>query len=103
MFNLSYTSPYKGEVKTLKLKSDPFMGGLGIYEDENGIRWDISMIIGGTHIGETANIEDVEVIPSSKPNLAKMKGESEFSTLQKYVFPIGKNKPVIQLPEVKIQ
>ena len=61
------------------------------------------MIIGGTHIGETANIEDVEVIPSSKPNLAKMKGESEFSTLQKYVFPIGKNKPVIQLPEVKIQ
>lgn len=63
----------------------------------------VSMIIGGSHIGEVANIEDIETIPSFKPNLAKMKGKSEFSTLQKYVFPIGKAKPVIELPEVKIQ
>ena len=62
----------------------------------------VSMIIGGTHVGEVANIEDIEIIPSSKPNLAKMKGKSSFSTLQKYVFPIGKQKPVIELPEVKI-
>jgi len=61
------------------------------------------MIIGGTHIGEIANIEDIEVISSSKPNLAKMKGETSFSTLTKYVFPIGDTKPVITLPEVKIQ
>jgi len=63
----------------------------------------VSMIIGGSHIGELANIEDVEIIPSSKPNLVKMKGKTEFSTLQNYVFPIGKDKPVIELPEVKIQ
>ena len=63
----------------------------------------VSMIIGGSHIGEIANIEDVENIPSSKPNLAKMKGANEFSTLTHYVFPIGKNKPVIALPEVKMQ
>jgi small subunit ribosomal protein S4e len=62
----------------------------------------VSMIIGGSHIGEVANIEDIEIISSSKPNLAKMKGQTEFSTLQKYVFPIGKTKPVIELPEVKI-
>lgn len=63
----------------------------------------ISMIIGGSHIGETANIEEIQVIPSAKPNLAKMKGNSEFSTITNYIFPIGKNKPVVSLPEVKMQ
>lgn len=71
-----------------------------IYKFDKGA---VSMIIGGSHIGEVANIEDIEAIPSSKPNLAKMKGTTSFSTLQKYVFPIGKTKPVIELPEVKIQ
>lgn len=63
----------------------------------------VSIIIGGSHVGEVANIEDIEVIPSSIPNLTKMKGKSNFSTLQDYVFPIGKEKPIIELPEVKIQ
>jgi len=71
-----------------------------IYKFDKGV---VSMIIGGSHIGEVANIEDIEVTPSSKPNLAKMKGKTSFSTLQKYVFPIGKTKPAIELPEVKIQ
>jgi len=63
----------------------------------------VSIIIGGSHIGEIANIQDIDIISSPKPNLAKMKGTSEFSTLQDYVFPIGKTKPVITLPEVKMQ
>jgi small subunit ribosomal protein S4e len=63
----------------------------------------ISIIIGGSHIGEIAYIQDIEIIPSSKPNLSKMKGNSEFSTLSHYIFPIGKTKPVISLPEVKMQ
>ena len=63
----------------------------------------VSMIIGGSHIGEVANIEDINIISSSKSNLTKMKGKSDFSTLQEYVFPIGKQKPVIELPEVKMQ
>jgi small subunit ribosomal protein S4e len=63
----------------------------------------VSMIIGGSHIGEIANILDVEVITSSKPNLAKMKAAKEFTTLKNYVFPIGKEKPAIALPEVKMQ
>lgn len=71
-----------------------------IYKFQKGT---VSIIIGGIHIGEIADIEELEFIPSTKPNLAKMKGKSEFSTLQKYVFPIGKTKPVIELPEVKIQ
>ena len=63
----------------------------------------ISMIIGGSHIGEMAEIKELEKIPSSKSNIAKMKGKIEFSTHQEYVFPIGKNKPAISLPEVKIK
>jgi small subunit ribosomal protein S4e len=70
------------------------------YKFEKGT---VSMIIGGSHIGEVANIEDIEIIASSKPNLVKMKGTNDFSTLQKYVFPIGKAKPAIELPEVKIK
>lgn len=71
-----------------------------IFKFEKGT---VSMIIGGSHIGEVANIEDIEIIASSKPNLTKMKGKIDFTTLQKYVFPIGKTKPAIELPEVKIQ
>jgi small subunit ribosomal protein S4e len=63
----------------------------------------VSMIIGGTHIGEIASIDEIQVVASSKPNLAKMKGEKEFSTIAEHVFPIGKTKPAIGLPEVKMQ
>ncbi|MCJ7696939.1 MAG: 30S ribosomal protein S4e [Thermoplasmata archaeon] len=63
----------------------------------------VSMIIGGTHIGEIASIDEIQVVTSSKPNLAKMKGEKEFSTIAEHVFPIGKTKPAIALPEVKMQ
>ena len=69
------------------------------YKFEKGA---VSMIIGGSHIGELANIEELDLTKSSKQNLAKMKGQTEFSTLQDYVFPIGKNKPVIEIPEVKM-
>jgi small subunit ribosomal protein S4e len=62
----------------------------------------VSIIIGGSHIGEMANIEDIETISSSKPNLAKMKGKTEFSTLTHYIFPIGKTKSIISVPEVKM-
>jgi small subunit ribosomal protein S4e len=63
----------------------------------------VSMIIGGRHSGQIANIADIEIIPSSQPNLVKMKGDKEFSTITEYVFPVGKNKPVIPLPEVSMQ
>jgi small subunit ribosomal protein S4e len=71
-----------------------------IYKFDKGT---ISIIIGGTHIGEIASIEEIQIAASSKPNLAKMKGEKEFSTITEYVFPIGKTKPAITLPEVTIQ
>lgn len=63
----------------------------------------VSMIVGGTHVGEIANIEEIQIVQSSKPNLAIMKGEKEFSTIADYIFPIGKTKPVISIPEVRMQ
>lgn len=63
----------------------------------------ISFIIGGSHIGEMATLDKISVIKSSKPNVAKMTGDQPFMTLEKYVFPIGKTKPVIKTPEVKVQ
>jgi len=62
----------------------------------------VSMITGGSHVGQVANIEDIEIVPSSKPNLAIMKSDTEFSTIADYVFPIGLAKPTITLPEVTI-
>ncbi len=86
-----------GDVLKLSFKNQKIED---IYKFQKGT---VSIIIGGTHIGEIADIEELKFIPSTKPNLAKMKGISEFSTLQRYVFPIGKTKPVIELPEVKIR
>jgi small subunit ribosomal protein S4e len=94
------------------IKKDEYKKGdvLKIYFSDNKIsdyyqlaKGNISVIIGGSHIGEMANIQDLLTISSSKSNIAKMKGKNEFSTHQEYVFPIGRNKPVISLPEVKIQ
>jgi len=62
----------------------------------------VAMIIGGSHSGQIANILDIEITPSPKPNITKMKSDVEFLTIKDYVFPIGKDKPVISLPEVKI-
>lgn len=59
----------------------------------------MAMITGGSHVGEIAEIEGVEITKSSKPNIVNLKG---FSTIEPYVFPVGKDKPVIKLPEVKI-
>jgi len=93
----------KDEYKTGDVLKISFTDNKKISESYKYEKGAVSIIIGGSHIGEIANIEDIEIIPSSKPNLTKMKGKTSFSTLQKYVFPIGKNKPVIELPEVKIQ
>jgi len=71
-----------------------------VYKFEKGT---VAMIIGGSHIGEVANIEELQLVASSKPNLTILKSDKEFSTIADHVFPIGKTKPVITLPEVTIQ
>jgi len=98
--------------RNIIIKKDEYKTGdvLKISQKDNKItdvfkfdKGSVSMIIGGSHIGEVANIQDIQIVPSSKPNLATMKGKEEFSTITHYIFPIGKTKPIITLPEVKIQ
>ncbi len=55
----------------------------------------LAMIIGGKHTGQIAEIEEVIITRSPLPNIVKLKG---FSTIKPYVFPIGKDKPLVQLP-----
>lgn len=58
-----------------------------------------ALITGGMHTGEIAEIEEIIVTRSPMPNIVKLKG---FSTIKPYVFPIGKEKPIIELPKVEI-
>jgi len=58
----------------------------------------LAMITGGKHTGQIAEIEEVIVTKSPMPNIVKLKG---FSTIKPYVFPIGKDKPLVQLPGVE--
>jgi small subunit ribosomal protein S4e len=86
-----------GDVLQIAFKDNKI---LDVFKYEKGT---ISLIIGGSHIGEMAHIEEIKIVSSSKPNLAVLKGETDFSTLTKYLFPIGKSKPIITLPEVKFK
>jgi small subunit ribosomal protein S4e len=58
----------------------------------------VAMITGGRHTGEIGEIESMEITRSSKPNVVNLSG---FSTTKPHVFPVGKDKPLIKLPEVK--
>ena len=86
-----------GDVLKMKLKDHSITD---VFPRKKGT---ISFIIGGSHTGEMATLDEISVIKSPKPNVAQMKGDQQFTTLEEYVFPIGKTKPVIALPEVKIQ
>lgn len=70
MFHLSYTTPYKGPIETLRFKTDPRRRGLGIYKDVEGVEWDVYAIMGqhinarkvaehpryyGTAVGDNSN------------------------------------------------
>ncbi|MFO8110386.1 MAG: 30S ribosomal protein S4e [Thermoplasmata archaeon] len=60
----------------------------------------MAMITGGKHIGELGRIKEHEVIKSSRPNMVHF--EEGFTTVEDYVFVVGKDKPVIEIPEVGI-
>ena len=48
MFHMSWSSPYKGEIKTLRFRKnqDPKWHGIGIRTDADGNRWDVHCIFG---------------------------------------------------------
>ncbi len=67
---------------------------LDCYPIEKG---NTALIIGGKHSGQIAKITATEIIKSPQPNLVMFEN---FSTIKNHVFVIGKETPVVTLPEV---
>jgi len=57
----------------------------------------LAFVAGGSHVGELARVEKVEVRNSPQPNLVHFK--EGFSTIKEYVYLIGELTPQIALPE----
>ena len=57
----------------------------------------LAFVAGGSHVGQLARVERVEVRNSSQPNLVHFK--EGFSTIKEYVYVIGETTPQITLPE----
>ncbi len=60
----------------------------------------MALITGGKHIGELGVISEIEILKGSQPNLVYFKGG--ISTIEEYVFVVGRDKPEIKIPEVGI-
>jgi small subunit ribosomal protein S4e len=61
-----------------------------------------AMVIGGKHLGKLATVTKVKRIDSPQSNKVWLKAKESFSTIQPYVFVVGKEKPEITLPAPKI-
>ena len=57
----------------------------------------LAYVSGGTHVGELARVERVEVRNSSQPNLVHFK--EGFATIKEYVFVVGQTAPEVTLAE----
>ncbi|MFQ5987110.1 MAG: 30S ribosomal protein S4e [Thermoplasmata archaeon] len=57
----------------------------------------VVLLIGGKHVGQTGHVEEVVVERGSRPNQVRLK--EGFSSVLDYAFVVGKQKPVIALPE----
>jgi small subunit ribosomal protein S4e len=57
----------------------------------------LAYVAGGTHVGELARVEKIEVRNSSQPNLVHFK--EGFSTIKEYVFVVGQTTPEVTVGE----
>ncbi len=57
----------------------------------------LAYVAGGTHVGELARVDRVEVRNSSQPNLVHFK--EGFSTIKEYVFVVGEKAPEVTIGE----
>jgi small subunit ribosomal protein S4e len=57
----------------------------------------LAYVSGGSHVGELARVDRVEVRSSSQPNLVHFK--EGFATVKEYVFVVGQNAPEVTLAE----
>ena len=66
---------------------------LGVYPFEKG---NIAMLIGGSHVGELAAINELKITKSTMPNVVSFE---DFSTTHEHVFVVGTKTPEVSLPE----
>lgn len=76
-----------GDVLRLELPDQKITGHFPLGEGSE------VFITGGRHAGQFAPIASIEVTRSHKPNLVHLKdGESSFTTIKNYAFPVGDRK-----------
>lgn len=57
----------------------------------------LAMIVGGSHTGEIGTINAINTIRSSRNNTVSISAETDFDTIEDYVFVIGENEPEIKI------
>ncbi len=57
----------------------------------------LAMIVGGGHTGEIGTINAINSVRSSRNNTVSISGESDFDTIEDYVFVVGETKPEINI------
>lgn len=57
----------------------------------------VALLVGGKHVGRVGHVEEVRLARSMQPTQVTF--QEGFSTIRDYVFVVGKEKPVIGLPE----
>jgi small subunit ribosomal protein S4e len=85
-------SPYKvGDTLKIQLPSQKVLGHLPLAPGQ------LAYVSGGSHVGQLARVERIEVLNSPQPNRVHFK--EGFSTVKEYVFIVGDQAPQITLPE----
>ncbi|HYK93827.1 MAG TPA: 30S ribosomal protein S4e [Thermoplasmata archaeon] len=86
------SSPWRvGDSLKIELPSQKVVGHLALAAGS------LAYVAGGSHVGEVARVDRIEVRNSPQPNLVHFK--EGFSTVKEYVFVIGDTTPQITLPE----
>lgn len=57
----------------------------------------LAMVVGGLHSGEIGKIKEIREVKSSRHNTVTISGDTDFETIEDYVFVIGEDKPEIRL------
>ncbi len=57
----------------------------------------LALVTGGNHVGEIGRIKNIKVVRSSQPNLVEIEGNYTFTTIEDYVFVVGKDEPLIDI------
>ncbi len=57
----------------------------------------LAMVVGGEHSGEIGKIKQIRKVRGSGTNMVAISNESEFETIENYVFVIGESAPEIKV------